>query len=45
MAGDAIRVLLIGTGDGFGSELDVEGFELARITELAASVRAPIRTR
>jgi diguanylate cyclase (GGDEF)-like protein len=36
VAGDAIRVLLIGTGDGFGSELDVDGFELARITELAA---------
>jgi len=35
VAGDAIRVLLIGTGDGFGSDLDVEGFELARITELA----------
>jgi diguanylate cyclase (GGDEF)-like protein len=27
---------LIGTGEGFGSELDVDGFELARITELAA---------
>jgi diguanylate cyclase (GGDEF)-like protein len=36
VAGDAIRVLLIGTGDGFGSDLDVDGFELARISELAA---------
>jgi diguanylate cyclase (GGDEF)-like protein len=36
VAGDAIRVLLIGTGEGFGSDLDVDGFELARITELAA---------
>ncbi len=36
VAADAIRVLLIGTGDGFGSELDVEGFELARIPELSA---------
>ena len=36
VAADAIRVLLIGTGDGFGSELDVEGFELARIQDLSA---------
>jgi diguanylate cyclase len=36
VAADAIRVLLIGTGDGFGSELDVEGFELARIRDLSA---------
>jgi diguanylate cyclase (GGDEF)-like protein len=36
VAEDAIRVLLIGTGDGFGSELDAEGFELARIPDLSA---------
>ena len=36
VTGDAIRVLLIGTDDAFGSELDDEAFELARIPELAA---------
>jgi diguanylate cyclase len=36
VAGDAIRVLLIGTDDGFGSELEDEAFELARIPDLAA---------
>jgi diguanylate cyclase (GGDEF)-like protein len=36
VADDAIRVLLIGTGDTFGSELEGEAFELARIPDLAA---------
>jgi diguanylate cyclase (GGDEF)-like protein len=34
--GDSIRVLLVGTGDDFGTELEGEGFELARITDLAS---------
>jgi two-component system, cell cycle response regulator len=36
VAGDAIRVMLIGTDDGFGSELESEAFEVARIPDLAA---------
>jgi diguanylate cyclase (GGDEF)-like protein len=36
VAGDAIRVLLIGTEDGFGSELESEPFEVGRIPDLAA---------
>lgn len=36
MASDAIRVLLVGTGDGFGTELEREGFEVERIPDLAA---------
>ena len=36
MTGDAIRVLLIGTGDGFGSDLEGDAFEVARIPDLAA---------
>jgi diguanylate cyclase (GGDEF)-like protein len=34
--GDPIRVLLVGTGDEFGSELEAEGFEIARIPDLAS---------
>jgi diguanylate cyclase (GGDEF)-like protein len=33
---DAIRVLLVGTGDDFGAELEGEGFEVARIPDLAS---------
>lgn len=36
MEGDAIRVLLIGTDETFGAELEREGFEVARIPDLAA---------
>ena len=36
MAGDAIRVLLVGTGEGFGSDLERDGFEVSRIPDLAA---------
>jgi diguanylate cyclase (GGDEF)-like protein len=36
VTGDAIRVLLVGTGDGFGSDLERDGFEVARIPDLAA---------
>jgi diguanylate cyclase (GGDEF)-like protein len=36
VTGDAIRVLLVGTGDGFGAELDPEGFMLERLPDLAA---------
>ena len=36
MTGDAIRVLLVGTGDGFGSDLERDGFEVVRIPDLAA---------
>lgn len=36
VTGDAIRVLLVGTGDGFGTELEGEGFEVARIPDLAS---------
>lgn len=34
--GDAIRVLLVGTGQGFGVELEREGFEVSRIPDLAS---------
>jgi diguanylate cyclase (GGDEF)-like protein len=33
---DEIRVLLVGTGDDFGTELEGEGFEVARIPDLAS---------
>ena len=36
MGGDEIRVLLVGTGDDFGTELEGEGFEVARIPDLAS---------
>ena len=36
MESDPIRVLLVGTGDEFGSELEAEGFEVARIPDLAS---------
>ena len=36
VTGDAIRVLLVGTGEGFGTELEGEGFEVARIPDLAS---------
>ena len=36
MTGDAIRVLLVGTGEGFGTELESEDFEVARIPDLAS---------
>lgn len=36
MTGDAIRVLLVGTGEGFGAELEGDGFTLARISDLAS---------
>lgn len=36
MEGESIRVLLVGTGDDFGTELEGEGFELARIADLAS---------
>src|SRR5688572_1315107 len=36
VTGDAIRVLLVGTGEGFGAELEGEGFEVARIPDLAS---------
>ena len=36
MKGDEIRVLLVGTGDDFGTELEGEGFEVARIPDLAS---------
>jgi diguanylate cyclase (GGDEF)-like protein len=36
VAGDTIRVMLIGTGDGFGSELEGDGFEVNRIADLGA---------
>ena len=35
MTGDEIRVLLVGTGEGFGSDLERDGFEVRRI-DLAA---------
>jgi diguanylate cyclase (GGDEF)-like protein len=34
--GEEIRVLLVGTGDDFGIELEGEGFEVARIPDLAS---------
>ena len=36
MTGDAIRVLLVGAGEGFGAELEGDGFTLARISDLAS---------
>jgi hypothetical protein len=33
---DQIRVLLVGTGDDFGTELEGEDFEVARIPDLAS---------
>jgi diguanylate cyclase (GGDEF)-like protein len=36
VASDTIRVLLVGTGDEFGTELESEGFEVARIPDLAS---------
>jgi diguanylate cyclase (GGDEF)-like protein len=36
VSGDVIRVLLVGTGEGFGSDLERDGFEVARIPDLAA---------
>jgi diguanylate cyclase (GGDEF)-like protein len=36
VGGDAIRVLLIGTADDFGAELERDGFEVARIPDLAS---------
>ena len=36
MGGDEIRVLLVGTGDDFGTELEGEGFDIARIPDLAS---------
>lgn len=36
MEGEDIRVLLVGTGDDFGTELEGEGFEVARIPDLAS---------
>ena len=36
MTGDEIRVLLVGTGEGFGSDLERDGFEVSRIPDLAA---------
>jgi diguanylate cyclase (GGDEF)-like protein len=34
--GESIRVLLVGTGADFGTELEGEGFQLARISDLAS---------
>jgi diguanylate cyclase (GGDEF)-like protein len=36
VTGDEIRVLLVGTGEGFGSDLERDGFEVRRIPDLAA---------
>ncbi|MGI8615679.1 MAG: diguanylate cyclase domain-containing protein [Actinomycetota bacterium] len=36
MGGDEIRMLLVGTGDDFGTELEGEGFDVARIPDLAS---------
>ncbi len=36
MGGDEIRVLLVGTDDDFGTELEGEGFDVARISDLAS---------
>ena len=36
MGGDPIRVLLVGTGDDFGTELEGDEFEVARIPDLAS---------
>lgn len=36
MGGDAIRVLLVGTREDFGGDLEREGFDVARIPDLAS---------
>jgi diguanylate cyclase (GGDEF)-like protein len=36
VGGDPIRVLLVGTGDDFGTELEGDDFDVARIPDLAA---------
>jgi diguanylate cyclase (GGDEF)-like protein len=36
VGGEDIRVLLVGTGDDFGTELEGEGFEVERIPDLAS---------
>jgi len=36
VGGDPIRVLLVGTGDDFGADLEIEDFEVARIPDLAS---------
>jgi diguanylate cyclase (GGDEF)-like protein len=36
VTGDAIRVLLVGTGEDFGSDLEREGYEVVRVADLAA---------
>jgi diguanylate cyclase (GGDEF)-like protein len=36
VGGDPIRVLLVGTGDDFGTELEGDDFQVARIADLAA---------
>jgi diguanylate cyclase (GGDEF)-like protein len=36
VGGDEIRVLLVGTDDDFGTELEGEGFDVARIPDLAS---------
>lgn len=36
MGSDAIRVLLVGTGDEFGTELEVEDFDVVRVSDLAS---------
>ncbi len=36
MEGDEIRVLLVGTDDDFGIELEGEGFDVARVSDLAS---------
>jgi diguanylate cyclase (GGDEF)-like protein len=36
VGGDPIRVLLVGTGDDFGTDLEGDDFEVARIPDLAA---------
>jgi diguanylate cyclase (GGDEF)-like protein len=36
VTGDAIRVLLVGTGDAFGSDLEREGYDVVRVADLAA---------
>ena len=43
MTGDEIRVLLVGTGEGFGSDLERDGFEVRRIPISRPSVPAPTR--
>jgi diguanylate cyclase (GGDEF)-like protein len=36
LGGDTIRVLLVGTGDDFGTDLEAEGFQVTRIPDLAS---------